>query len=95
MQEDIPSSVKEARTNPKVWDAIGDYAGSETMSIPALHKTLEDISGNVIQQDLPYWNSIIDQLGEGDALANYAALRKEHVVADIVNAVCSSSVSHS
>ena len=65
------------------------------MSIPALHKTLEDISGNVIQQDLRYWNSIIDQLREGDALANYAALRKEHVIADIVNAVCSSSVSNS
>jgi hypothetical protein len=65
------------------------------MSIPALHQTLEDISGDVIQQDITFWNSIIDQIGEGDSLAIYAALRKEHVISDILQAVCSSSVSNS
>jgi hypothetical protein len=60
------------------------------MGIPQLHDALEEVLGECLQRDTPFWNSIIDQLSEEDCHARYLALRAENVI----DMVSTSSISN-
>jgi hypothetical protein len=55
------------------------------MSILDLHAKLEGIIGDGLLRDLTHWNTIIDQLGEGDASANYVALRERYAMVSLLS----------
>jgi hypothetical protein len=77
-----------ARINTEAWDALGEYAQSANMSIPAVHDALQKILGDDLQRDLSFWNSIIDQLYGDDSYARYSALREEHInIIDFVSTI--------
>jgi hypothetical protein len=84
-----------ARINTKAWDiladhaVLADYARSTNAAIPEVHNALQQVLGDELQRDLPFWNSIIDQVNGGDSYARYLALRAEHLnIIDLVSTSC-------